>query len=173
MTLYFQVQFLKLKSTENTKSTLKRVLKSERKKKVSSLKKYQGSEKKCKELKRDIIEIQSQEDSITKGKREIFCKKKIITKKKKKNQENPKPKKEYENRNVRKIKKKICKKTNIRKILNNKKFIKKKYQDNSKPKKNIKKKKKKNQEIPKPKKEYEKKVCMTKIMNQKKSQKDA
>ena len=103
MTLYFQVQFLKLKSTENTKSTLKRVLKSERKKKVSSVKKYQGSEKKCKELKRDIIEIQSQEDSITKGKREILCKKKIITKKKKKNQENPTPKKEYENRNIRKI----------------------------------------------------------------------
>ena len=45
MTLYFQVQFLKPKSTENTKSTLKRVLKSEEKKKVSSLKKYQGSEK--------------------------------------------------------------------------------------------------------------------------------
>ena len=33
MTLYFQLQFLKLKCTENTKSTIKSALKSERKKK--------------------------------------------------------------------------------------------------------------------------------------------
>ena len=33
MTLYFQVQFLKLKFTEKTKSTVKSALKSERKKK--------------------------------------------------------------------------------------------------------------------------------------------
>ena len=39
MIIYFQVQFLKLKCTENTKSTIKSVLKSKRKKKVSSLKK--------------------------------------------------------------------------------------------------------------------------------------
>ena len=32
MTFYFQVQFLKLKCTENTKSTIKSELKSERKK---------------------------------------------------------------------------------------------------------------------------------------------
>ena len=39
MTLYFQVQFLKLKCNENAKSTIKNTLKSERKKNVSSLKK--------------------------------------------------------------------------------------------------------------------------------------
>ena len=33
MTLYFQIQFLKLKCTENTKSTIKSALKSKRKKK--------------------------------------------------------------------------------------------------------------------------------------------
>ena len=37
MTLYLQVQFSKLKSTDTAKSTIKSVLKSERKKKVSSL----------------------------------------------------------------------------------------------------------------------------------------
>ena len=68
MNLYFQIQFLKLKSTENTKSTIKNVLKSTRKKKVSSLKKISRRTKneKCKELKRDIIKMQSQEDSIEK-----------------------------------------------------------------------------------------------------------
>ena len=46
MTLYFQVQFLKLKCTDNSKSTIKNALKSERNKKVSSIKKYhQGPEK--------------------------------------------------------------------------------------------------------------------------------
>ena len=39
MTLYFQVQFLKLKCTENTKGSIKGALKSDRKKTVSSLKK--------------------------------------------------------------------------------------------------------------------------------------
>ena len=38
MTLYFQVQFLKLKYTENAKTTIRNALKIERKKKVSSLK---------------------------------------------------------------------------------------------------------------------------------------
>ena len=46
MTLYFQVQFLKLKCTDNAKSTIKNALKNERKKKVSSLKYLQGPEKK-------------------------------------------------------------------------------------------------------------------------------
>ena len=39
MTLYFQVQFLKLKCTENANSKIKKALESERKKKVSSMKK--------------------------------------------------------------------------------------------------------------------------------------
>ena len=38
-TPYFQIQFLKLKLTENTKSSIKNALKSDRKKKLSSLKK--------------------------------------------------------------------------------------------------------------------------------------
>ena len=43
MTLYFQVRFLKLKCTENTKSTIKSELKSDKKKKISSLtNNYQG-----------------------------------------------------------------------------------------------------------------------------------
>ena len=47
MTLYFQVKFLKLKCTENTKSTMKSALKCERKKKISSIEtKYQGTDKK-------------------------------------------------------------------------------------------------------------------------------
>ena len=44
-THYFQGQFLKLKFTDNTKSTIKNTLKSERKENISSLKKnYQGPE---------------------------------------------------------------------------------------------------------------------------------
>ena len=39
MTLYLQVHFLKLKCTENVKSTMKNAMKSEKKKKISSLKK--------------------------------------------------------------------------------------------------------------------------------------
>ena len=39
MTLYFEVQFLKVKCTENAKSTITNALKSERNKKAS-LKKY-------------------------------------------------------------------------------------------------------------------------------------
>ena len=46
MPLYFQVQFLKLECTDNAKSTIKNALKSERKKKVSSLKHRQGPGKK-------------------------------------------------------------------------------------------------------------------------------
>ena len=48
MTLYSQVQLLKLKCTDNAKSTIKNALKSERKKKASSLEKryHQGPEKK-------------------------------------------------------------------------------------------------------------------------------
>ena len=67
MTVYFQVQFLKLKCTGNVKSTHKNALKKDRKNKVSSLKYQQGPERKCKNLKRDIIEIRSQVDSIEKG----------------------------------------------------------------------------------------------------------
>ena len=46
MTLYFQLKLLKLKCTENAKSTIKIALKSERKKKVSSLKKSIAKDKK-------------------------------------------------------------------------------------------------------------------------------
>ena len=59
MPLYFQVQFLKLECTDNAKSTIKNALKSERKKKVSSLKHHQGPGKKCKELKRHYRDPQS------------------------------------------------------------------------------------------------------------------
>ena len=45
MALYFQIQFLKLKRTEKTKSITKSALKSERKKKVSSLKKLSRTRK--------------------------------------------------------------------------------------------------------------------------------
>ena len=45
MTFYFQVQFLKLKCIDNAKSSIKNALKSERKKKVSSLKYHQAPEK--------------------------------------------------------------------------------------------------------------------------------
>ena len=67
MTLYFQEQFLKLKCTENAKITIKNALKSERKKKLLSLKKnITKGKKKCNELNRDIIEIQSRDNSIKK-----------------------------------------------------------------------------------------------------------
>ena len=42
MALYFQIPFLRLKCTENVKSTNRNALKSERKKKVSSKKYHQG-----------------------------------------------------------------------------------------------------------------------------------
>ena len=45
MTLYFQVQFLKLKRFENVKSTIKNALKSERKKNISLKKYHQELEK--------------------------------------------------------------------------------------------------------------------------------
>ena len=44
MTLYFQVQFLKLKLTEYVKSTIKNALKSERKKKKITKKYHQELE---------------------------------------------------------------------------------------------------------------------------------
>ena len=60
MSFYFQVQFLKLKCTENTKNTIKSALKSKRKKKVASLKKnIKGQSRKYNELKRDIIDPES------------------------------------------------------------------------------------------------------------------
>ena len=46
MTLYFQVQFLKLKCNENAKSTIKNALKSDRKKKVLSLEKISSRTRK-------------------------------------------------------------------------------------------------------------------------------
>ena len=46
MTLYFQIQFLKLKCTKNAKRIIKNAFKSERKKKVSSLKKNITKDKK-------------------------------------------------------------------------------------------------------------------------------
>ena len=79
MTLEFRVQFLKIKCTENAKSTIKNTLKSESKKRVSSLKKI--PRKKSKGLKREI-EIQSQDDSIKIGNiRKILNKKKNMKKK--------------------------------------------------------------------------------------------
>ena len=82
MTLHFQIQFLRQKCTENTKSTIKSALKSDRKKKKVSMKKsIKDQKRKCKELRRDITEIQSQEDSIEKGNiRKILNKKKIKNK---------------------------------------------------------------------------------------------
>ena len=55
--LYFQIQFLKLKCTENTKNTMKSALKNERKKKVSSLKKkyHHGPEKTMQGAKKEIL----------------------------------------------------------------------------------------------------------------------
>ena len=44
MTLYFQIQLLKLKGTENIKGTIETALKSERKKIVLSLKKIYNQE---------------------------------------------------------------------------------------------------------------------------------
>ena len=65
MTLYLQVHFLKFKCTENVKSTMKNAMKSEKKEKILSLKKQiSPSTKKCKKIKRNLIETQSQENSI-------------------------------------------------------------------------------------------------------------
>ena len=81
MSLYFQVQFLKLKCTGNTKDTIVSALKNERKKIVTSLKRRRKTrkndrpEKKMEGAKeRYILEFQSQEDSIQK----ILGKKKHI-----------------------------------------------------------------------------------------------
>ena len=101
MTLYFHVQFLKLKCTKNAKNTIK----NESRKKTSP-----RTRKKCKELKRDIIKTQSQDSSIEKGNiRKNLNKKKNMKKgnirkilgqkkeyEKKKYWENPKQKREYE-----------------------------------------------------------------------------
>ena len=112
MTLYFQVQFLKQKYTENAKSTIRNALKIERKKKVPSLKKISlKARKKSKELKRDIIEIYSHKDSIGKGNIRKFLNNKTNLKK----------------RNIRKIliQKNNLEKRNTGKILNKGKNIKK------------------------------------------------
>ena len=106
MNLYFQVQFLKLKCTENAKITIKNALKSDRKKKYHHW-------KKCKELNRDI-ETQSQDGSIQKVNiRKILNKKnnmKTIF------QENPTPKKEYEKRKYQENNRTKCKIYNIKYI---------------------------------------------------------
>ena len=67
MALYSQVPFLKMKCTENAKSTIKNTLKSEKKKKKHREKYREG--KKWTERKKDIMGIQSQENST--GKRNI------------------------------------------------------------------------------------------------------
>ena len=58
MTLYFQVQILKLKCTENLKSTIKIVLKSEKNKKSIIIEKnIKDQKKKTSQKRRDILEI--------------------------------------------------------------------------------------------------------------------
>ena len=162
MTLYFQVQFLKIKCTDNANSAIKNELKRERKKKVSFPKYHHGPEKKCKELEIDIIEIHSQEESIEKGNiRKILNNKKNVKK-----------------RDVRKIlsQRKNMKKGNIGKILNKKQYMKKIYiwtipdEEKNLKKTNARKipnqkenvKKKKYGENPEPKRGYEKNIYMDK-----------
>ena len=109
MTLYFQVQFLKLKCTENTKGSIKGALKSDRKKNsiiTEKIPKYQR--RKCKELKRDVIESRrqyqkrkyqknsEQKKNIKKRNVRKTLSQRKNTKKKKKCQENPEPKREHE-----------------------------------------------------------------------------
>ena len=84
MSLYFQVQFLKLKCTENAKSIIKSASEKDQK-------------KKCKELKRDI-ETLSQVYSIKKKKYQENYEQ-VKEYEKKKYQENPKPKK-YEKEEI-------------------------------------------------------------------------
>ena len=100
-----------------------------KKKKASLLKnniKYQR--RKCKELKRDIKEIQSQEGSIEKGNtRKILSKKSNIKKKYQKNYEpkreyeknsyaiNPEPKREHEKKERKSVKKSLNQKKSIAK----------------------------------------------------------
>ena len=92
----------------------------EKEKSIITKKYHQGPEKKCNELKTDI-ETKSQCDSIEKGNfREILNKKRNM--KKKKYQENPKPKKEYEKINIRKI---LDKKENMKKYIRGKPWTKK------------------------------------------------
>ena len=77
------------------KITIKNTLKSERKKKVSSLKrKYHEAPEKNARSQRYIIEIQSQEDSIEKINIKKILNQKVNMKKKKKKEENPEQKNE-------------------------------------------------------------------------------
>ena len=117
----------------------------EKEKSIITKKYHQGPEKKCNELKTDI-ETKSQCGSIEKGNfREILNKKRNM--KKKKYQENPKPKKEYEKINIRKI---LDKKENMKKYIRGKPWTKKRiweknFEKNPEPKKqNYKKMHKKN-----------------------------
>ena len=116
MILYFQVQFLKLKGTENTKSTIKSALKNERKKKVSSLN-IKDKKRKCKELKRDLIE------SSIDSKRQY---------QKREYQENPEEENDYKKMNIKKI---LIQKKNMEKEIpgkfRTKKTMKKAKQGNS------------------------------------------
>ena len=120
MTLYFQVQGLKLKFTETEKAQLQMHWKVRERKKVSSLKKYhQGPEKKMpgtKERYRDPESIRQYGNT-----RKILNKKKDIKKMKKKYLGNPKQKRECE-KNMQTIpnEKENMKQTNMRKILNQK-----------------------------------------------------
>ena len=112
MTLYFPVQYLKLKSTENAKRTIKSALKRERKKKKGSMKKnIKSLKRKCKEFKRDI-EIQMQEDSIKISRKRKF-------------QEYPEQEKDYKKRNSKSLSQKEYEKCNAREILHQKEYIKK------------------------------------------------
>ena len=89
MTLEFQVQFLKIKCTKNAKSTIKNTLKSERKKRVSSLKKSPRKKKQgAKERNRDP---ESRRQYQNRKYQENPEQEKEYEKKKKKYQENPKP----------------------------------------------------------------------------------
>ena len=86
MTLYFQVQFLKLRCTANAKGTIKNSLNSERKKEVSLPKKtyHQGAEKKMQ------------------GNKEKYCRdpESRTQYRKRKYQENPEQQKEYEKKYI-------------------------------------------------------------------------
>ena len=112
MTLYFQVEILKPKYNENVKSATKTALKSERKKKVSSLKnkchqglkKVQGAKERYyedPEVRRQYRKRKYQENPEQQKDYE-----------KEKYKENPEQKREYEKTNMRKI---LSQKENIRK----------------------------------------------------------
>ena len=107
MNIYFQVQFLKLKCTENTKNTIKNALKSEIKKKVLLLKKAI--------LPRTKKMPGAKEKYYRDPESRRQCRKR-------KYQENSEQQKEYQKGNIRKTlsQKKSMKKINSRKILNKK-----------------------------------------------------